>query len=82
MSIVIELKRGAQPKKVLNQLINTRPCNHLRRADAGAGGWRTAHPALKRSLQIFIEHRQVVIVRRTNLSWRKPAPASTSWMDT
>jgi len=72
MSILIELKRGAQPKKVLNQLykytalqttfgvqllalVNSEP--------------RTL--SLKRSLQIFIEHRQTVIVRRTNFDLAK-----------
>ena len=67
MSIVIELKRGAQPKKVLNQLYKyttlqtTFGVQMLALVD---GEPRTL--PLKRSLQIFIEHRQTVIVRRTN----------------
>ena len=49
MSIVIELKRGAQPKKVLNQLYKyTAAAVHLWRAAAGAGGRRAA-PAVAAS---------------------------------
>src|SRR5512143_2074450 len=67
MSIVIELKRGAQPKKVLNQLYKytalqtTFGVIMLALVD---GEPRTL--PLKRALQIFIEHRQAVIVRRSN----------------
>jgi DNA gyrase subunit A len=72
MSIVIELKRGAQPKKVLNQLYkytalqSTFGVQMLALVD---GEPRTL--PLKRSLQIFIEHRQTVIVRRTNFDLAK-----------
>ncbi|HET9396788.1 MAG TPA: DNA gyrase subunit A, partial [Nitrospiraceae bacterium] len=72
MSIVIELKRGAQPKKVLNQLYkytalqSTFGVQLLALVD---GEPRTL--PLKRALQIFIEHRQTVIVRRTNFELRK-----------
>ena len=72
MSIVIELKRGAQPKKVLNQLYkytalqSTYGVQLLALVD---GEPRTL--SLKRSLQIFIEHRQTVIVRRTNFELAK-----------
>src|SRR6266536_3051868 len=72
MSIVIELKRGAQPKKVLNQLYKytqlqtTFGVQLLALVD---GEPRTL--PLKRALQIFIEHRQVVIVRRTNFELNK-----------
>src|SRR5512146_1995933 len=72
MSIVIELKRGAQPKKVLNQLYkytalqSTFGVQLLALVD---GEPRTL--SLKRSLQIFIEHRQTVIVRRTNYDLAK-----------
>ncbi|MGE5461742.1 MAG: DNA gyrase C-terminal beta-propeller domain-containing protein, partial [Syntrophothermus sp.] len=72
MSIVIELKRGAQPKKVLNQLYKytalqtTFGVQILALVD---GEPRTL--PLKRALQIFIEHRQVVIVRRTNFDLKK-----------
>jgi DNA gyrase subunit A len=66
MSIVIELKRGAQPKKVLNQLYkftmlqSTFGVQMLALVD----GEPRLLP-LKRSLLIFIEHRQTVIVRRS-----------------
>jgi DNA gyrase subunit A len=72
MSIVIELKRGAQPKKVLNQLYkytalqSTFGVQLLALVD---GEPRTL--PLKRALQIFIEHRQTVIVRRTDFELRK-----------
>jgi DNA gyrase subunit A len=72
MSIVIELKRGAQPKKVLNQLYKytalqtTYGVQLLALVD---GEPRTL--PLKRALQIFIEHRQMVIVRRTNFDLAK-----------
>jgi len=67
MSIVIELKRGAQPKRVLNQLYkftmlqSTFGVQMLALVD----GEPRLLP-LKRSLMIFIEHRQTVIVRRSN----------------
>lgn len=72
MSIVIELKRGAQPKKVLNQLYkytalqSTFGVQMLALVD---GEPRTL--SLKRLLQIFIEHRQVVITRRTQFDLDK-----------
>jgi DNA gyrase subunit A len=72
MSIFIELKRGAQPKKVLNQLYKyttlqtTFGVQLLALVD---GEPRTL--SLKRSLQIFVEHRQTVIVRRTNFDLAK-----------
>jgi len=72
MSIVIELKRGAQPKKVLNQLYKYTSLQTTFGAQMLAlvdGEPRTL--PLKRSLQIFIEHRQTVIVRRTNFELAK-----------
>jgi len=72
MSIVIELKRGAQPKKVLNQLYkftmlqSTFGVQMLALVD----GEPRLLP-LKRALQIFIEHRQTVIVRRSNYELAK-----------
>ncbi len=72
MSIFIELKRGAQAKKVLNQLYkytslqSTFAVQMLALVD---GEPRTL--PLKRSLQIFVEHRQTVIVRRTNFDLAK-----------
>ena len=72
MSIVIELKRGAQPKKVLNQLYKFTSLQTTFGAQMLAlvdGEPRTL--PLKRALQIFIEHRQTVIVRRTNFELAK-----------
>jgi DNA gyrase subunit A len=72
MSIVIELKRGAQPKKVLNQLYkftmlqSTFGVQMLALVD----GEPRLLP-LKRALQIFIEHRQTVIVRRSTYDLAK-----------
>jgi DNA gyrase subunit A len=72
MSIVIELKRGAQPKKVLNQLYKYTALQSTFGVQmiALVGGEPRTLP-LKRALQIFIEHRQVVIVRRSNFELRK-----------
>ena len=72
MSILIELKRGAQPKKVLNQLYkftalqSTFGVQMLALVD---GEPRTL--PLKKALQIFIDHRQTVIVRRSNFDLAK-----------
>lgn len=66
LSIVIELKRNAQPKKVLNQLFKytqlqtTFGVQLLALVD---GEPRLL--SLKRSLQLFIEHRRAVITRRS-----------------
>jgi DNA gyrase subunit A len=72
MSIVIELKRGAQPKKVLNQLYKYTSLQSTFGVQVLAlvdGEPRTL--SLKRALQIFIEHRQTVIVRRSNFDLAK-----------
>jgi len=72
MSILIELKRGAQPKKVLNQLYKYTALQTTFGVQLLAlvnGEPRTL--PLKRALQIFIEHRQTVIVRRTNFDLAK-----------
>ena len=65
MSIIIELKRGAQPRKVLNQLLKYTPLqstfgvNLLALVD---GEPRLL--SLKRALTIYIEHRREVTTRR------------------
>ncbi len=66
MSIVIELKRGAQPRKVLNQLYKYTPLQSTFSVQmlALVNNEPRLLP-LKRALQIFIEHRQEVITRRT-----------------
>ncbi|HMZ06934.1 MAG TPA: DNA gyrase subunit A [Anaerolineales bacterium] len=77
MSIVIELKRGAQPKKVLNQLYKYTALQStfgvqmlaLVADETGRAEPRTL--TLKRMLQIFIEHRQTVITRRSQFDLDK-----------
>ena len=72
MRIIIELKRSAQPKRVLNrlykytQLQSTFGINML----ALVEGEPRLLP-LKRSLQIFIDHRVVVIKRRSQFELLK-----------
>jgi DNA gyrase subunit A len=72
MRIVIELKRSAQPQKALNQIFkytqlqSTFGVQMLALVD---GEPRTI--SLKRALQIYIEHRRVVIVRRSEFELGK-----------
>jgi len=72
MSIVIELKRSAQPHKVLNQLYKYTPLQSTFSVHmlALVEGEPRLLP-LKRALQLFIEHRQVVITRRTQFELSK-----------
>jgi DNA gyrase subunit A len=72
MSIVIELKRGAQPKKVLNQLYKYTSLQTTFGVQmlALVNGEPRLLP-LKKALQIFLEHRQVVITRRTQFELDK-----------
>jgi len=72
MSIVLELRRGAQPKQVLNQLYKYTPLQstfsvHLL---ALVNGEPRLLP-LKRSLMIYIEHRQEIITRRSKFELEK-----------
>jgi DNA gyrase subunit A len=72
MSIIIELRRGAQPKKVLNQLYKFTPLQSTFGAQLLAlveGEPRLL--TLKRALQIFVEHRQEVITRRSQFELQK-----------
>jgi DNA gyrase subunit A len=72
MSIVIELKRGAQPKKVLNQLYKYTALQSTFGVQLLAlvnGEPRLL--SLKRALQIFIEHRVEVISRRSRFELEK-----------
>lgn len=72
MSIVIELKRGAQPKKVLNQLFKYTPLQSTFGVQLLAlvdGEPRLL--SLKRALQIYIEHRREVITRRSEYELEK-----------
>ncbi|MCB9079335.1 MAG: DNA gyrase subunit A [Anaerolineaceae bacterium] len=72
MAIVIELKRGAQPKKVLNQLYKqtTLQSNFGINMLALLDGEPRVLP-LKRALTAYIEHRQNVITRRTEYDLEK-----------
>ena len=72
MSIIIELKRGAQPKKVLNQLYKFTSLQTTFGVQmlALVNGEPRLLP-LKKALQIFLEHRQVVITRRTQFELEK-----------
>ncbi len=74
MSIVIELKRGSQPKKVLNQLYKYTALQSTFGVQmlALVDGEPRLLP-LKRALQIFIEHRQTVLTRRTQYRTGKSA---------
>jgi DNA gyrase subunit A len=72
MSIVIELRRGAQPNQVLNQLYKYTPLQstfsvHLLALVNG----EPRLLSLKRSLQIYIEHRQEIITRRSQFELDK-----------
>ncbi len=72
LSVVIELKRGAQPRKVLNQLYKFTPLQTTFGVQmlALVDGEPRLLP-LKSALRIFIEHRQTVIVRRSNFELAK-----------
>jgi DNA gyrase subunit A len=72
MRIVIELKRGAQPKRVLNQLYKYTPLQSTFGAQILAlvnGEPRLL--TLKRALQAYLEHRQEVITRRSEFELKK-----------
>ena len=72
MRIVIELKRGAQPKRVLNQLYKYTPLQSTFGAQILAlvkGEPRLL--TLKRALQAYLEHRQEVITRRAEYELKK-----------
>ena len=72
MSIVIELRRGAQPKKVLNQLYKYTPLQSTFGVQLLAlveGEPRLL--SIKRALQVYIEHRREVITRRSQYELEK-----------
>jgi DNA gyrase subunit A len=72
LSIVIELKRGAQPKMVLNRLYKYTPLQSTFGVQLLAlvnGEPRLL--SLKRALQIYVEHRRDVITRRTRFQLNK-----------
>ena len=72
MSIVIELKRGAQAKQVLNQLYKYTPLQttfsvHLLALVDG----EPRLLSLKRALHIYIEHRREIVERRSKFELEK-----------
>jgi DNA gyrase subunit A len=72
MSIIIELRRGAQPMKVLNQLYKYTPLQSTFGVQMLAlveGEPRLL--SLKRMLQVYIDHRQDVIIRRAQFELNK-----------
>jgi len=72
MSIVIELRRGAQAKKVLNQLFKYTPLQSTYGVQLLAlvdGEPRLL--SLKRALQLYIDHRDRVIRRRSEFDLNK-----------
>jgi len=72
MSIIIEMKRGAQPMKVLNQLYKYTPLQSTYGAQLLAlvdGEPRLL--SLKRALHIYVEHRREVIIRRSQFELNK-----------
>jgi len=72
MSIIIELRRGAQPMKVLNQLYKYTPLQSTFGVQMLAlvdGEPRML--SLKRMLQVYIDHRQEVILRRSRFELNK-----------
>lgn len=72
MSIVIELKRGAHPKKALNQLYKYTPLQSTFGVQMLALVDNEPRLlSLKRALQLFIEHRIEVIRRRSEFDLNK-----------
>jgi len=72
LSIIVELKKGAQPRTVLNQLYKFTPLMTTFSAQILALVDGEPHTlTLKRSLQIFIDHRVEVITRRSEFELEK-----------
>ena len=72
MSIIVELKRGAQPRKTLNQLFKYTSLQSTFGVQMLA--LVNGEPlllSLKRALQIYVEHRRDVITRRTQYELEK-----------
>ena len=72
LSVVVELKRGAQPRKVLNRLYKFTPLQSTFGVQLLAlveGNPRLL--TLKRALQSYVEHRRQVITRRTKFQLEK-----------
>jgi DNA gyrase subunit A len=72
LSIILELRKGAQPLTVLNQLYKFTPLMTTFSAQILALVRGEPHTlTLKRSLQIFIDHRVEVITRRSEFELKK-----------
>jgi DNA gyrase subunit A len=72
LSIILELRRGAQPRTVLNQLFKYTPL--MTTFSAQLLALVNGEPltlTLKRALQIFVDHRIEVITRRTEFDLAK-----------
>ena len=66
MRIVIELKRGAEPQIVLNQLYkHTQMQESFSHDLSGRGQWPAQEMGLMQAIQYFIDHRVDVVRRRT-----------------
>lgn len=72
ISVIVELKRGTQPKKVLNQLFKHTQLQQTFGVQMLALVNREPRLlSLKRALQIYIDHRVEVITRRTQFELNK-----------
>ena len=72
MSVIIELKRGADPKPVINQLLKYTPLQSgfsINMLALVEGEPRVL--SLKRMLQLYVQHRQDVITRRSKFDLEK-----------
>jgi DNA gyrase subunit A len=80
MTVVIELKRGSQPKTVLNKLYKFTALQSTFGVQMLAlvnGQPRLL--SLKRALQLFVEHRHEVITRRTQFELAKARHRAHIW---
>jgi DNA gyrase subunit A len=72
LSLIVELRKGAQPRKVLNQLFKYTPLQTsfgIQLLALVDGEPRLL--SLKRALQLYVEHRRVVIIRRSEFELAK-----------
>ncbi|HLE23292.1 MAG TPA: DNA gyrase subunit A [Anaerolineales bacterium] len=72
LSLIVELRKGAQPRKVLNQLFKYTPLQTsfgIQLLALVDGEPRLL--SLKRALQFYVEHRRVVITRRSEFELAK-----------
>ncbi|MBI5301911.1 MAG: DNA gyrase subunit A [Chloroflexi bacterium] len=72
MGIIVELKRGADPKPVINQLLKYTPLQtgfSINMLALVEGEPKVL--SLKRMLQLYVQHRQEVVTRRTKFDLEK-----------